>query len=227
MTVLIAALVATAGCGGNKPKPNQVYLMPAPGIYEEGRIRGHLVWGHESRSFTACGGEREGWVINGAGDELVDVYEELTSTPYQPMFVEVRGAWEPSPQEGFGAEYGEALRITELLRAENEGFGCRLDLDGVSFIASGNEPSWRLQIRDGGISMRSMASPDEAVFPAARRSGQPPLITYSGDGPDGAIQITLEQRRCIDTMSGARFAWAATVDVDGRRLSGCAVEGNE
>ena len=38
VTVLIAALVATGGCGGNKPKPNQVYLMPAPGIYEEGRI---------------------------------------------------------------------------------------------------------------------------------------------------------------------------------------------
>ena len=58
VTVLIAALVATGGCGGNKPEPNQVYLMPAPGIYEESRIRGHLVWAHESRSFTACGGER-------------------------------------------------------------------------------------------------------------------------------------------------------------------------
>ena len=30
--------LAVAGCGGNKPKPNQVFLMPAPGIYEEGKI---------------------------------------------------------------------------------------------------------------------------------------------------------------------------------------------
>lgn len=40
--VTIIALVSTcahlAGCGSNKPAPNQVFLMPAPGIYEEGKI---------------------------------------------------------------------------------------------------------------------------------------------------------------------------------------------
>jgi len=36
--MLFAVLAATGGCGGNKPKPNQVFLMPAPGIYEEGGI---------------------------------------------------------------------------------------------------------------------------------------------------------------------------------------------
>ena len=27
-----------AGCSGNKPRPDQILLMPAPGVYEEGRI---------------------------------------------------------------------------------------------------------------------------------------------------------------------------------------------
>ena len=35
---VVAAITLAAGCGGNKPKPNQVFLMPAPGIYEEGKI---------------------------------------------------------------------------------------------------------------------------------------------------------------------------------------------
>ena len=35
---LVVIIAAVAGCGGNKPKPNQVFLMPAPGIYEEGKI---------------------------------------------------------------------------------------------------------------------------------------------------------------------------------------------
>jgi len=35
----------------------------------------------------------------------------------------------------------------------------------------------------------------------------------------------LESRRCVDSMSGARYAWAVTVDVDGRQLKGCAAEG--
>ena len=189
------------------------------------RIRGHIVWGHESRSFTECGGDREGWVINESGDELVEVYEELTSAPYQPMFAEVRGEWVAAPQEGFGAEFGEALRITEFLRAENEGFGCRLDLSGVLFVASGNEPFWRLQIRDDGMTMRSMGSPEERVFGAPDRREQAGRITFESGGPDSGIRVVLENRRCADSMSGARYAWAVTVDVDGRQLKGCAAEG--
>jgi putative lipoprotein len=189
------------------------------------RVRGHFVWGHESRSFTECGGEREGWAINDAGAELVEVYEELTSTPYQPMFVEVRGAWEAAPREGFGAEYGESLRITELLRAENEGFGCRLDLEDVLFVASGNEPFWRLQVREDGVSMRLMDAPGEIEFPTPRLSGQTPHIVFEAEGPGSGINISLERRRCVDTMSGARYAWVATVETAGRQFRGCAAEG--
>jgi len=198
-------------------------LMEAPP--RGSRVRGHFVWGHESRSFTECGGEREGWAINDAGAELVEVYEELTSTPYQPMFVEVRGAWEAAPREGFGAEYGEALRITELLRAENEGFGCRLELDDVLFVASGNEPFWRLQVREDGVSMRLMDAPGEIEFPTPRLSGQTPHIVFEAEGPGSGINISLERRRCVDTMSGARYAWVATVETAGRQFRGCAAEG--
>lgn len=189
------------------------------------RISGHLVWGHESRSFTECDSGREGWVINESGDELVEVYEELTSTPYQSLFVEVRGDWVGAPTEGFGAEFDEALRITELIRAENEGFGCRLELSDVLFIASGNEPSWRLQIREDGISVRSMDAAGAIEFPAPRKHDEPPTIRFEAETAESAIRISLERRRCIDTMSGARYAWAATVDTGGRQFEGCAAEG--
>ena len=211
--------------------PDDPMCCPSKTLHREWRLplgsrfRGHLAWGHESRAFTECGGEREVWVINQAGEELVEVYNELTTAPYQPMFVEVRGEWTDAPAEGFGAGYDEALRITELLRAENEGFGCRLALDGVLFVASGNEPSWRLQVREDGLSLRSMDTPGEAVFAAANKDGQAPLVSFESDSGDAVIRVTLEQRRCVDTMSGARFAWAATVDVDGRQLTGCAAEG--
>ena len=201
-----------------------VLLGPASEV-QGARFRGHLVWGHETRSFTECDTGREGWVINESGDELVAVYEELTHGPYQPMFVEVRGEWVGSPGEGFAADYEEALRITELLRAENEGFGCRLDLARMLFIASGNEPFWRLQIREDGLSLRRMDSPDETVFPAPEVQAQPALVTYESGHAESRIQVVLEKRRCIDTMSGARYAWKAQVDIDGQRLAGCAVEG--
>ena len=193
---------------------------------QEVRVRGHLAWGHEGRSFTECDSGREAWVFNESGDELAVVYDELTSEPYQPMFVEVRGVWVAAPDEGFAADYPEALRVTEFLRAENEGFGCRLDLRDVLFIANGNEPSWRLQVRADGLSLRTMDAQDEIDFGAPDQSEHAGLITYYSRNSHGEdIRVTLERRRCVDSMSGARYAWAATADVGGRRLAGCAAEG--
>lgn len=193
---------------------------------QPGRVRGHLVWGHESRSFTECGSGREAWVFNESGDELAAVYEELTTQPYQPMFVEVRGEWVAAPGEGFAADYPEALRITELLRAENEGFGCRLELGDVLFVANGNEPFWRLQVRADGLSLRIMEAPNEIVFAAPEPSEYAGRVTYySRNNKDQEIRVTLERRRCVDSMSGARYAWVATVDFADRRLAGCAAEG--
>lgn len=191
-----------------------------------GRFSGHMVWGHESRSFTECDNGREGWLINESGDELIAVYEELTHAPYQPMFVEVRGEWVAAPEDGFGADFEEALRVTELIRAENEGFGCRLDLREILFVAIGNEPFWRLQVRDDGIDLRTPQMPANRVFPPARRAGQPPLVVFESADAGGTISLSLQRSRCVDTMSGARYAWAATVDIDGRQLQGCAAEGN-
>jgi uncharacterized membrane protein len=251
LIVLVAANAAACGdgetvAGGDPAGPpaaspalaeaslqNAVYQGilddPVPVVSESeeqtARFSGYLVWGHESRSFTECDSGREGWVINESGDELAAVYEELANAPYQPMFVEVRGEWVGAPAGGFGAGFEEALRITELLRAENEGFGCRLDLAGVQFVASGNEPFWNLQIREDGMSMRLMGSPDEIVFPAPGKQVQPTLVTYESENAQSRIQVVLERRRCLDTMSGARYAWKAQVDIDSRRLAGCAAEG--
>ena len=86
-------------------QPVQIAATTRP---QNGRFSGHLVWGHEARSFRDCDGKRVGWVINDAGTELVEVYEELTSAPYQEMFVEVRGEWVDAPGEGFGADYAES-----------------------------------------------------------------------------------------------------------------------
>ena len=205
---------------------NQLVEMKQAARPRAGRVRGHLVWGHETRSFSECETGREAWVFNESGNELTAVYDELTAAPYQPMFVEVRGVWEEAPTEGFGADYGEALRITELLRAENEGFGCRLDLGSVLFVASGNEPFWRLQIREDGVALRTIDEAEETVFRAPEQSEYAGLVTYySSNTRDAEIRITLERRRCLDSMSGARYAWAATVEIEGQRLQGCAAEG--
>ena len=141
------------------------------------------------------------------------------------MFAEVRGVWGPAPGEGFGADYAESLRITVLMRAEGEGFGCRLDVDDVLFIASGNEPSWRLEIRDDGMTLRTMSSPGESGFGPPRRSDDGEVVVFDADGADGTIRVTIEKRRCIDSMSGARYEFSATAEIGEPRFQGCALQG--
>ena len=192
----------------------------------KGRFVGHLVWGHEARSFVDCDGQREAWVINEAGDELVEVYESLTLELYQPMFVEVRGEIVDPPSDGFGSEYSEALRVSELIRAENEGFGCRRDLQGFAFFASGNEPGWRLEVRMDGLSLSRMGSPDDVELPPAAISSEDDAITFNSNNSDSHLRAVFERKRCVDSMSGARYSFAATVDVDGQQYQGCALQGH-
>lgn len=189
------------------------------------RQKGHLVWGHEARTFTECGTERTGWVINESGKDLVQVYEELTSSPYEPLFVEVSGNWADAPEQGFGADYPEAMRITEWHRAEREGWGCDLDLENVLFVALGNEPFWRLHILEDRVSMWSMDSPGETVFSAPESGEAGGRISFDADGAESSIHVILEKQRCADTMSGARYEYTATVELEGIGLGGCAIKG--
>ncbi|MCK5324792.1 MAG: hypothetical protein KAJ57_02250 [Woeseiaceae bacterium] len=189
------------------------------------RVRGHLVWGHENRFFEECDGEHQAWVINETGDDLTNVYDQLTSSPNQRMFVEVSGDWVEPPEAGFASQHSEAIRITELHRAEREGWGCNLELSGILYIANGNEPFWRLEISDSGLFFSSMTDLRKLEFPPAEPEEVLSLIRFWSQARDLAIDVSLEKRRCVDSMSGSRYEFAATVDIEGKRFSGCALKG--
>jgi len=198
-------------------------LAPAHGL--DARWRGHLAWGQESRSFTECDSNRDGWVHDETGGDLFATYEALALEPYDKVFVEVIGNWQPVPVTGFGTQYPETFVIRELLRAEREGPGCRLDLNGVLYVLRGNEPGWRLDVRISDVTFTTMSEPDGRRLPPATvaRDGSSVVITVQGD--DTTIRATLERRRCVDSMSGARYEYSAAVDVDGRQYGGCALRG--
>jgi len=206
--LLVIAVIALAACGGTPDR------APAE------RFTGHLVWGHETRSFTACGTSGEAWVVDRSEGDLVEVYEALTVEAYQPIFVEIRGRREPAPSEDFGAQYPEQLVVTELRRAEREGWGCRLDLTGLEFVALGNEPSWKLEVRESGIVLtRPGHAEARHAYTAPRREGT--AATYEF----GDLVLVLNEKRCVDTMAGSRFSYSAQLKLGEQTLEGCALAG--
>jgi uncharacterized membrane protein/heat shock protein HslJ len=171
--------------------------------------------------------EVEYWVLDRTGGELWDIYRELTHEPYQPLYTELRGHLGPSPTTGFGAEYEKQLTVLELRRAARETRGCEENLEGIEFRASGNEPFWNVTISRNGIMFSELGKP-KIIFPFA-----PPTLSgnrsiYSSRAVQPAplgIEIIIDERRCMDSMSGEHFSFTVQVSLDGRKYLGCAREG--
>jgi len=189
-------------------------------------FRGHLVLGHEVRSFTPCEKKVEYWVYDQTGGDLWKVYKELTHQPYQPIYVEVLGRLAPPPSDGFGADYDQQVTVKELRRAGLETRGCAEDLKGILFRASGNEPFWDVQITEVSIVFSELGNP-KLTFPRA-----PPdisddtrvFVSKMNEPAQHDIRISITEKRCIDTMSGEHFSFTAQVILDDKQYAGCARE---
>jgi len=188
------------------------------------RFRGHVVLGHEVRSFTECDSGREGWLIDETDRVLGEVYRSLANEPYQPLYFEILGKWADTPDAGFAADFSEAIRVSEVRRAEREGFGCREDLSAWNFSARGNEPSWRVDVREPGLEFVSMGS-DPITLSASRTERTSDGFRITAKSSDSVIDLTFVEERCSDSMSGSVFPLTATVKFDDMTLQGCAAEG--
>jgi putative lipoprotein len=195
-------------------------------------LRGHLVIGHEVRSFRPCGTEQDLWVMDETGVGLAQVYETLTSGVYQDLYAVVLGEVGPAPADGFGADYAGSIAVVSLLHAAPESHACDEDLSGITVQASGNEPFWRLDIRDEGILLSELGSEDRLFSPATGSSEEGGLRRFrgaaeaeAGQEAGASINVVIEERACRDSMSGAYFSFSARVEVDGRELVGCARRG--
>jgi uncharacterized membrane protein len=226
LIVLTSSSLSQASSGDTRttpPAPRSSQITTRHGVI----FRGHLVFGHEVRSFQPCGKDLEYWVVDRTGGELWDVYGKLTANPYEPVYVEVQGDQGPPPDTGFGADYDRLLMVTKLRRAAVETRGCAEDLQRFEFRAYGNEPFWNTGISEEGITFSAPGQP-QLVFPyaPAKTSGVQRLYSSKTKGPKQHwIQIFIHEKRCIDSMSGEYSGFAAKISLNGRTYMGCAREG--
>jgi uncharacterized membrane protein len=184
------------------------------------------VFGHEVRTIRPCGAEEAVWAIDSTG-LIWEVHQELAPQvePYEEIFVVVQGHGGDAPTDGFGADYPGSFVVNRVLYAAGEGFGCGLELDSIHYRASGNEPFWTLLVADSAIQLIRMAEESQtwnAIRPVWTESG----VTYLGEGGGStAVEVTISEGPCRDSMSGALFGYHATVVLPGETLDGCALRG--
>ncbi|WP_395712772.1 hypothetical protein [Reyranella sp.] len=164
--------------------------------------------------FTPCDGAPLALEDRTQGQELLKSLRELTAAQEgRPMFVEIYGVRETGTNAGIG--------VVDLRRAAVETAGCRERFDQREWIATGNEPSWRLEVtsRDMVMSVLGGLSTQRVPHGGPQKSGNG-LEYASSDGTD--LLVTIDERRCIDNQSGSLFAYVVEVRSEGRTYPGCA-----
>ena len=96
-------------------------------------------------------------------------------------------------------------------------------LSGIDFRAVGNEPGWHLEISYQAITYTGAYGTIKEIFPvpepetdqAGRRT------VYHTKNADFILELQLEGRKCLDTMSGEEFETSVTVLLDNKEYQGC------
>ena len=95
---------------------------------------------------------------------------------------------------------------------------------GTAFRATGNEPSWRLDIGSSEMTLLTNFGQDRlvAATPTAQVSGG--TTKYVARTKQGELMATIVDQLCVDSMSGMPHPQSVTVVVGGKTLSGCGGE---
>jgi uncharacterized membrane protein len=197
---------APAVAAAAEPRPP----LPAGTI----RLRGLVRNPGGKLQFLPCDGAPLPLEDRTRGQELTKALNDLTSGQEgRPMFVEMYGGRESGPGAGISA--------LELRRASVETAGCRERFDQREWTASGNEPSWRLEVTTRDLVMSVLGGNVLPRMPHGGLLKEGDAITYAAsDGSD--LSVTISERRCIDSQSGSVFAYAVEVRSEGRAYNGCA-----
>jgi uncharacterized membrane protein len=96
--------------------------------------------------------------------------------------------------------------------------------DTTGYIARGNEPFWAVTVSAEGIRFSEPDNIEGTLAPyRAPVLAESSLVfnTVLADSVRTPLELVLEERQCIDSMSGFEYPYTATARVGGRVLQGC------
>ncbi len=95
---------------------------------------------------------------------------------------------------------------------------------GMPFRATGNEPSWRLDIDSKAMTLLTNFGQDRLVAPTPTAQVSKATTKFVGSTDQGELTATIVNQLCVDSMSGMPHPQSVTVVVGGKTLTGCGGE---
>jgi heat shock protein HslJ/uncharacterized membrane protein len=96
-------------------------------------------------------------------------------------------------------------------------------LRGVDFRAAGNEPGWVLEMLRDRIVFLGGHGPERLTVPrpAARVDSASGETVFAVETEAHRLRVLIQERECVDAMSGDRAEARVAVEIDGREYRGC------
>ena len=220
---------ALQGCVSAPDTPQQPELPPATldeplSIQPQTFImRGQVVVGHESRTFTPCGSQQQYWLD--LSPELALEAQGLATRPYQALYGELIGHLTVPSQTGYNADFTARFVVDQVnvLTAENPE---RCDQPLRATRAFGNEPYWSATFDKDQLKYTKMGEEPQRLNIESSRTS-PSTRDYQLKGNQKQGELNLKKESCSDGMSDSIYGWHAKLNLNDSNYNGCAMVANQ
>ncbi|MFA0194405.1 COG3650 family protein [Vibrio artabrorum] len=186
-------------------------------------MRGQVVVGHESRTFTPCGSQQQFWLD--LSPELALEAQGLVTRPYQTLYGELIGHLTVPSQTGYNADFAARFVVDQVnvLTTENSN---RCDQPLRSTRAFGNEPFWSATFNNDQLKYTKMGEEPQLLNIESSRTTASSR-DYQLQGNTEQDSLNLKKESCSDGMSDSIYGWHAKLNLNDSNYNGCATVSNQ
>ncbi|MEZ9868569.1 COG3650 family protein [Vibrio sp. 10N.261.51.A4] len=186
-------------------------------------MRGQVVVGHESRTFTPCGSQQQYWLD--LSPELALEAQGLSTRPYQALYGELIGHLTVPSQTGYNADFTARFVVDQvnILTAENPD-RCVQPLRSTRVF--GNEPFWSATFDKDQLKYTKMGEQPQTLDIESSRT-TPSSRDYQLEGKAAQGKLNLTKESCSDGMSDSIYGWHAKLNLNDSNYNGCATVSNQ
>ena len=181
-------------------------------------MRGEVVVGSDTRTFTPCGSNQQFLLDMPAS--LVQQTMKLSHSPYQAMYGELIGHLTPPSKTSYKGDYSAKFVVenVNIISAENPK---RCQRPSSPTTAFGTEPNWNIKLGKDKLTFQPMGEePQVTTLKGSEISPATRHYQFKGG------QLTLVRQTCSDGMSDSLYGWSSNLTLANRSYKGCATLGN-
>jgi putative lipoprotein len=228
--LLLTTTLFLVACSATPPpvksageKPAEIIIKKDFSKILEGNFRGQFSLGDGKGYFKSCDANKEFSVH--ANFILRNVYEQITSMPYTPVYIEFAGEITfPIDKSDKPDAIMRVDRVHHMALAKAS-LQCAKPIDTFLFKAKGDEPYWRLSVDNQQLFFSTKASNKAyEVEDANFRTTQINSITTT-DKKGQKLKLNIQPGHCYDLKNKEYWGYTTKVESIWGEYSGCGEPG--